>query len=87
MASKNGDRATAGGRALRAVFIDAGLHYVDERGEHSGLVSEHVNPEEDRCRLAVVSNTESRRPCCCLGAEEFVVACWSSSNGSLMERR
>jgi hypothetical protein len=59
MASEAGHGASMGGRALRAVFIDAGVHYVDERGEHSGLVSEHVHVEEDRCRLAVVSNTES----------------------------
>ncbi len=40
------------------VFIDASVCYVDQRGEHSGLLSESLNTEEERCRLRTVSNNE-----------------------------
>ena len=52
------DQVSAGTRSFRAVFIDAAIHYVDERGEHYGLVSEQVNAEEDRCRVGLVTNSE-----------------------------
>lgn len=44
---------------LRVVFVDAAVHYVDERGEHSGLLSESVSTVEDRTRLGVVSNNDA----------------------------
>jgi len=47
------------GSRLHFVFIDAALHYVDERGEHSGVLSEPAEPEEERTRLRVVSNSPS----------------------------
>jgi hypothetical protein len=43
---------------LRFVFIDASIYYVDERGEHEGLLNESSDPEEERCRLRTVSNNE-----------------------------
>ena len=43
-------------RGIRFVFIDAAVHYVDDRGEHSGLLSETVDDQEQRCRLQAVSN-------------------------------
>jgi hypothetical protein len=41
---------------IRYVFIDAAMYYVDERGEHSGLLSEIADTEEMRSRLQTVSN-------------------------------
>lgn len=43
---------------LRFVFIDASVYYVDERGEHSGTLSEPADTQEERCRLQSVSNDE-----------------------------
>ena len=43
---------------IRFVFIDASIHYVDERGQHSGQLSASSDVEEERCRLRTVSNNE-----------------------------
>ncbi len=43
---------------IRFVFIDASVYYVDERGEHPGVLSEAADTEEERSRLMTVSNNK-----------------------------
>jgi len=43
---------------IRFVFIDASVYYVDKRGEHSGILSEAADTQEERSRLMTVSNNK-----------------------------
>lgn len=43
---------------MRVVYVDASVYYVDPRGEHSGFLSDDVDLEEGRSRLATICNDE-----------------------------
>lgn len=54
----NAEASTSTVGSFRAIFVDASVYYVDQRGEHVGLLSESVDAQEDRCRLNTVCNSE-----------------------------